>query len=380
MKKHYNRRTFIKTTALASLAVPILSTGLLSCNTSTETKKLSILILGGTSFLGPHQIAYAISRGHSVTTFTRGKTKPKVYTELFDQVEQLIGDRENNLEALKNRTWDVVIDNSGRKVKWTKDTAQLLKDNVGIYMYTSSTGVYYPYLKDLIAEDTKLVLKVPEGLTEDEKYEQDYGVMKANSELEAIKAFGEERTTIIRPTYMIGPADRTNRFIHWPLRLAEDGEVLVPGKQDDLVQYIDVRDAAEWFIRLAEKKIFGIFNAVGPKSQQTTLQFVKEAAETFNKEHTYTLINDYNFLTENNVLYSVPWIMPEGKNYGSSRADNRLAIKNGLTFRTLKQTVKDTYDWWHSAAVDPKRRQQFLSNANELHNKEKAILKAWNER
>ncbi|MDX1478880.1 MAG: hypothetical protein R3301_14300, partial [Saprospiraceae bacterium] len=80
-----------------------------------DERKLKILILGGTSFLGPHQIAYALDRGHSVTTFTRGRTAPSIHPELFSQVEQLIGDREDNLEALKGRDWDIVIDNSGRK-------------------------------------------------------------------------------------------------------------------------------------------------------------------------------------------------------------------------------------------------------------------------
>jgi 2'-hydroxyisoflavone reductase len=126
MKKSNTRRTFIKKSTLAGLAIPLLGSSIISCKSETEKepkpsdssfKKLSILILGGTSFLGPHQIAYALSRGHKVSTFTRGKTLPSVHSYLFDQVEQLIGDREDNLTALENRKWDVVIDNSGRKVE-----------------------------------------------------------------------------------------------------------------------------------------------------------------------------------------------------------------------------------------------------------------------
>ena len=119
-------------------------------------KKLKILILGGTSFLGPHQIAYALKRGHEVSTFTRGKTIPKIHQALFDKVEKLVGDRENDLEALKNRSWDVVIDNSGRRVKWTEDTAQLLVDNVQFYMYTSSISVYYPFIGDDFSEKQEI--------------------------------------------------------------------------------------------------------------------------------------------------------------------------------------------------------------------------------
>ena len=329
MKTSNSRRQFIKKGALASIAIPILGSSVISCNTATKkednstqntNKKLNILILGGTSFLGPHQIAYAISRGHKVATFTRGKTIPKINTEAFKNVEQLIGDRENNLKALENRSWDIVIDNSGRQVKWTKDTANLLKDNVGMYMYTSSTGVYYPYRTNDIKEDTKLVLEMPEGLTEDEQYEQEYGVMKGNSELAAIEAFGIERSIIIRPTYMIGPGDRTDRFVHWPNRLAKGGEVLVPGKKEDPVQYMDIRDVAEWMIRMAENKQHGTYNAVGPKNTQTMQQFVSEAAQSFDAQSNFVMVDDYEFLLANKVYYAVPWVNPVGDNYGSSRS------------------------------------------------------------
>ncbi|WP_111683771.1 NAD-dependent epimerase/dehydratase family protein [Winogradskyella tangerina] len=391
MKKLNSRRSFIKKSTLAGIALPLLGSSLIGCKSDTKpksdtntsiNKKLSILILGGTSFLGPHQIAYALSRGHKVSTFTRGKTKPRVHADLFDQVEQLVGDRENDLTALENRKWDVVIDNSGRKVSWTKATANLLKDNVGMYMYTSSTGVYYPYLSGEISTKTEVALEVPEDLTEDEKYEMDYGVMKANSELEAIKAFGEERTVVIRPTYMLGPADRTDRFIHWPVRLAKGGQHLIPGKAEDRVQYIDVRDVAEWFIRLAENKQSGTFNGVGPKDVQTMEQFVDEAAKSFSPavNSTFVLVDDYDFLRENNILYSIPWVMADKAHFGSAKIANAKSIEAGLTFRSLNTTVTDTLKWWNSDQVDPERKQKFNSNLEAMLIKEKKILAEWGNR
>ena len=389
MKKLNSRRTFIKKSTLAGLAIPVLGTSLIGCksetesnidNASTNNKNLSILILGGTSFLGPHQIAYALSRGHKVTTFTRGKTKPRIHADLFDKVEQLVGDRENNLKALENRTWDVVIDNSGRKVAWTKATANLLKDRVGMYLYTSSTGVYYPYLAGSISTETEVALEVPEGLTEDEKYEMDYGVMKANSELEAIKAFGEERTVIIRPTYMIGPADRTDRFIHWPVRLSSGGEHLIPGKAEDRVQYIDVRDMAEWFIRLAENKQYGTFNGVGPATSQTMKQFIFKSAKSFDISSTFVMVDDYEFLKANNILYSIPWVMADKAHFGSAKITNQKSIDAGLTFRPLKTTVIDTLNWWNSDQVDPERRQKFDKNLEEMLARDKALISEWKER
>ena len=384
MPKFNSRRSFIKKSAIIGIGLPLLGSNILSCNEDTKSnsssnnsKKLKILILGGTSYLGPHQIAYALSRGHSVSTFTRGKTIPKIHTELFKDVEQLIGDREDNLKALENRKWDVVIDNSGRKVEWTKATAHLLKDNVGMYMYTSSTGVYYPYLTGNLTTDTKLVLEMPEGLTDDEKYEQEYGIMKANSELEAIKAFGEERTVIIRPTYMLGPGDRTDRFMHWPLRLSKDDEIMIPGKKDDPIQYIDVRDMAEWFIRLAENKTSGTFNGAGPKEKQTMHQFIKEASEAFNIKHTFVTIDDYDFLKDNGIYYSIPWIMPDTKHYGSARVTNAKSIQNGLSFRPLKETISDILNWWTSEAVDIQRKEKFNVSLEKMISREKEIISRW---
>lgn len=341
---------------------------------------LKILILGGTSFLGPHQIAYALSRGHSVSTFTRGKTQSTIYQKLFREVEQLIGDRENDLEALKGRQWDAVIDNSGRKASWTRDTAQLLKDKVGLYLYTSSTGVYYPYLGDDIKEDTKLVLTVPGGLNEEQQIEYDYGVMKANSELEARKAFGAERTIAVRPTYMMGPADRTDRFTYWPVRLRRGGEVLVPGKALDPVQYIDVRDVANWMIRLIENRTVGTFNAVGPASATGMQAFVYGAHAAFSSAATFVSIPDYDFLLKHKVPYAIPWIMPTGENYGSARTNPQLGIQNGLTYTPLANSVQDIYEWWDSEAVSDERRTRMISGAESLMAREAEILQAWKGR
>lgn len=341
------------------------------------SEKLNILILGGTSFLGPHQIASALSRGHSISAFTRGRTKPTVHGELFDQVEQLVGDREDNLSALENRKWDVVIDNSGRKVEWTGKSANLLKENCNLYLKTSSTGVYYPYLKDGAKEGDDLVLETPEGVGGNEKIEYDYGVMKANSELAAINEFGSDNTIIVRPTYMIGPADKTYRFIHWPIRLSKGGETMVPGKETDMVQYIDVRDVAEWMIRLIEKKKSGIFNAVGPKEEQNMFSFVQEASTAFDVETSLVNIDDHDFLKENGIYYIVPWIMPTPDNMGSAKISNEKVIKHGLQFRRLSETVKDTYDWWYSDAISQEQRDKVEQIPDSVLLKEAEIIDAW---
>ena len=372
-----SRRNFIKKGIIASAGISLLNQSLLAC-TSHKNSKLSILILGGTSFLGPHQIKYALDKGHSVSIFTRGKTKPNVNVEVFDKVEHLIGDRENNLKALENRKWDVVIDNSGRNAEWTRKTAQLLKDSCQLYVYTSSTGVYFPYLAGNIKETQKVLLKTPDKIDDEMlRMEYDYGVMKAKSEQEALNAFGHKNTIVVRPTYMFGPGDKTDRFMHWPVRLAKEGEILVPGKTEDVVQYIDVRDVAEFMIRLAENKASGTYNAVGPSEDETMMQFVNKIKNTFNVENSIVQIDDYDFLKKNKIYYLVPWIISDKYNYGSARINNKFAIKNGLTFRDIKTSIKDTHNWWYSNNLSNERRAKFEQKENSILMKEKEIIEAW---
>src|SRR5213592_134188 len=131
-----DRRRFIKISTVSALASPVTATSLFAEKTPTP---MSILILGGTGFTGPYQVRYALSRGHKVTTFNRGKTHPG---ESPAEVEQLVGDRNGNLDALKNRQWDVVIDNPTTLPAWVRDAAQVLKGNVDRYVFISTISVY----------------------------------------------------------------------------------------------------------------------------------------------------------------------------------------------------------------------------------------------
>jgi 2'-hydroxyisoflavone reductase len=386
-KQNNSRRKFLQTGIALGTLMPLLVQPFLSSAKPLQSNKaqkalhpLKILILGGTSFLGPQQIAYALKRGHNISTFTRGKTKPSVQKDIFSEVEQLVGDRENNLDALRGRKWDIVIDNSGNKLKWVKDAVQLLKDNAGVYMYTSSTGVYYPYFGKDIKENTKPVLKVPEGITKVQFGEYDYGVMKANSEIEVLNGFGKERSIIVRPTYMMGPGDQTDRFTYWPERLALGGELMVPGKQDDPVQYIDVRDVANWMIRLAENRQAGTYNAVGPASATGMHAFIYGVHAAFNSAADFVMIPDYDFLTKHNVLDAIPWIMPVGDNAGSARVSNKFAIANGLTYTPLAESVRDIHEWWNSDAVAEAKRNNLLSGTASLMTFEKKIIADWKAR
>ena len=347
-------------------------------NTHGAPTQLNILILGGTSFLGPHQIRYAMERGHSITIFTRGQTQPTVFKGIFRDVEHLVGDRSDNLSALRGRTWDAVIDNSGQRVEWTRDSAELLKDNVETYVYTSSTGVYLPYLGTDIRESTQLVLEDPPEIPEDRR--PTYGVMKSLSEIAARNAFGEDRTIVVRPTYIVGPADPTNRFPYWSARLERGGEVMIPGQPDDLVQYIDVRDLTEWMIRLIENRTVGTFNVAGPAAPMGMHAFVHGVHAGTSSAVTWVPIPDYDFLREHEVEFLIPWIMPVGEYVGSARVNIEQSVANGLTFRPLGDTTRDVIEWWHSDAVADERRASLLDGEPSLARREAELIAAWRAR
>src|SRR5467141_3379208 len=258
------RRHFLK----ASVAV---GSGLGSALRSTRlfaeksVKSLRILILGGTGFTGPYQVRYALSRGHKVTTFNRGKTHPG---ELPNEVEQLVGDRNGQLDALKGRKWDVAIDNPTTLPAWVRDAAQVLKGNVQRYVFISTISVYADTTKGV--DETAPLAKYEGADPYKETLEamkasgyKTYGPLKALSEKEAEKWF-PGKTLIIRPGLIVGPRDETDRFTHWPVRIDRGGEVLAPGNPNDPVQFIDARDLAEWTIRMAENSETGIYNATGP--------------------------------------------------------------------------------------------------------------------
>ena len=378
-----SRREFVAlaTAGLAGVVTPKTSSGASAPPLRRAPRgSLRILVLGGTSFLGPHQIAYALERGHSISIFTRGRTEPTVHPSVFAEVEHLVGDRESDLSALRRGTWDAVIDNSGRRAEWTRESAALLRDRADLYVYTSSTGVYYPYLGRDIAEDTELVLEVPDDLDRVRAVEYGYGVMKSLSEIAAREQFGADRTLVIRPTYIMGPGDPTDRFTYWPVRLARGGPVLVPGRADDPVQYIDVRDVASWMIRLVEDRVSGTFNAVGPASATGMHRFVHGVHAAFSSPVELVPVSDYDFLAEHGLHDAVPWIMPVGDNVGSARVSNGRAVARGLTFTPLADSARDIHDWWHSDALTDENRARLLTAESSLIVREPRILSAWRAR
>ncbi len=387
-----SRREFLGAglTAGAALAVlgrsgPLLAIprpGVETAQPEPSPHPLNLLVLGGTHLIGPHLVAYALNRGHSVTTFTRGRSKPTVHQGLFHHVEQLVGNRDGDLEALKGRSWDAVIDNSGYRVQWATDSAELLRDAADLYLYTSSIGVYYPYTRDVLLEDDVLNDEIPpeDTLTEVQKLEYGYAVMKTLSEREVVRVFGEDRTILSRPTYMVGPGDRSERFTYWPVRLPLGGEVLVPGKADDLVQFIDARDVSAFMVRLIEQRNVGAFNVAGPASPMGMHAFVYGAHAAFSNPIEYVPVTDYDFLLEHDITEVTPWVLSTGDNYGTARASVEKAVASGLTFMPLAETVRDTHEWWYSGVVSEERMERMTSGEGSLMAREADVIAAWRAR
>lgn len=375
------RRDLFKLGALAAAAAALPSFATAAGEAKPvgkAAKPLNILILGGTGFTGPFQVEYALKRGHKVTLFNRGK-RPS--PEWPAAVEQLHGDRNTgDLAALKGRTWDVCIDNPTSLPFWVRDAGQVLKGNVGHYLFISTISVYADGSKPGINENSPLAqYKGKDAMAETQQtlradIENLYGPLKALSEAEAHKQFGKN-VTIVRPGYIVGPRDETDRFTYWPHRVAQGGEILVPGDGNDPIQIIDGRDLGEWMIRLAEAGTIGTFNACGPDYSLSMDAMLYGCQAVTGGGMTLTHVSPA-FLDEQQVGLPI-WVPSKDNPYaGYGAVSNERAIAAGLTFRPLATTVQDLLAWFHSL---PAERQAKLG-AGITREKEAELLKAWHAR
>lgn len=335
---------------------------------------LKILVLGGTRFLGPAVVDAAVARGHTVTLFNRGKSNPGMYPDL----EQLIGDRDpakgEGLKALEGRSWDAVIDNSGYYPRMVKASADLLAPKSGFYLFVSSVSALASH-DEPNSDET-----APTGVLTDPTVEtmgtqgEHYGPLKAACERTVVESFGEARACNVRPGYIVGPFDGTDRFTYWPLRVRKGGEIPVPGAPTDPVQIIDVRDLGEWMVRLAESKTAGLYNAVGPKDKLEVGAMLKACKDVTGSDASFVHI-DGDFCQEHG--FGTPIVIPMiEKHRGFHTVRNDRAVKAGLAFRPLAATVKDTLAWFDGLPAERRERLR----ADVAPAKEAEILEAWKAR
>lgn len=352
-----NRRNAIKMGMTATGA-------LMSGVALARSQPLKILILGGTGFIGPHFVRTLREHGHTLTLFNRGKRNPG----LFPDVETLIGDRNGPVDALKNRDWDAVIDDSGYLPKQVRLTTGLLRERVRQYLFISSISAYADFKAVNIDEDYPLAkLANPDS----EDISADYGALKAACEQIVVDSFGK-RSTIVRPTYIVGPGDHTDRFTYWPVRVSRGGEMLAPGAPDNPVQFIDVRDLAEFVRVCVEQQVAGRYNACNPPRSVTMGQLLDASKQISGAATTFTWVSP-DFLESQHLLDSneIPiWAPAQGDWAGFSQVSCAHAVATGLRFTDLSSTVADTLKWHQQrpaaqqtlrAGLAPQREAELLA-------------------
>jgi nucleoside-diphosphate-sugar epimerase len=320
---------------------------------------MKLLVLGGTKFLGRHAVGAALAGGHDVTIFTRGQTNP----ELFPEVEHVRGDRDGDLHALNGGTWDGVVDTSGFVPRIVRQSAELLHDRVGHYVFVSSISVYDDFSAPIT--EASPVAELEDQATEE--ILENYGALKAACERVVEEVYGD-RSARVRAGLIVGPYDPTDRFTYWPRRIALGGEVLGPGDPDAPVQFIDARDLAAWLVRLALEGPGGTYNATGPAQLLTFQELLDRMRSAIGSDASLMWLDDQRVLEAGVQAWTeLPLWLPGGEYSGMARADISRALAAGLTFRPVEETIVDTLAWDRSEPGD---------RPTLAHDKEQEILAA----
>ncbi|MGM0669754.1 MAG: NAD-dependent epimerase/dehydratase family protein [Gemmatimonadota bacterium] len=339
------------------------------------SRPLRILILGGTSFLGPAEVEYALARGHQVTLFNRGRTNP----HLFPDAEKLVGDRAvPDYSALEGREWDAVIDNSANVASWVHDAVQVLESRASRYLFVSSISAHKDNSILGQTEDSPVFTREDyrEAMAAGVDPGASFGAQKAEAERHTLEAFGEGGI-VVRPGLIVGPGDRSDRFTYWPVRIDRGGEVLAPGDGTDWAQIIDVRDVGRFLVDLVEKEASGTFLATGPEAPLSMAGMLYGIRAITSSHVSFTWV-DAGFLREHEVgawMEMPVWVYPSEETRGFSSYDCSKAISAGLAFRPLADTARDTLEWWKARPEEEKVLRTGLAPE-----KEERILAAWRAR
>ncbi len=306
---------------------------------------MKILILGGPLFVGFHLIEAALARGHEVSLFNRGRTFP----DLFPDIRKYRGDRDGGLQVLQGGRWDAVIDTCGYVPRIVRDSAALLAEAVDHYTFISSISVYAEPGQEKIDEAAPLNDRVaPE---EEEVNAETYGPLKVHCE-QAAEAAMPGRVLNLRPGLIVGPRDPTDRFTYWPARIAAGGEVLAPDSPDVPVQFVDVRDLAEWNIRMVEAGKTGVYNVTGPSASLTLGTILDTAQAAAGSQASFSWVSEAFLLAREIAPFTqVPLWVPRARQ-ALMRVSIDKALQEGLTFRPLEATIGDVLDWHRSRRAD----------------------------
>jgi 2'-hydroxyisoflavone reductase len=341
---------------------------------ATSAAPQRILVLGGTGFIGPHLVRRLLERGHEVTLFNRGQTN----TDLFPETHKLEGDRDGDLESLETGEWDTVIDNSGYVPRHVKDSAELLKDRVGRYLFTSTVAVYDfenddpPFYEPGGEHPASPLAVLAEPGSED--VSKHYGALKGVCEQYVNEIYGD-RATIVRPTYVVGPGDTTQRYTWWVERIHRGGDVVIPASSDNTFGLIDVRDLVNFVVKLTEDQRPGTYNASGPAGILSYAGMLESIRATTTAPVQFQRVDD-TFLTEQEVTGRELPMWNTGRLTDGVLFENQRSIDAGLSFLPLATTAQATHDWYLSL---PEEERVFTRSGLDP-DKEAQVLAAWRAR
>jgi 2'-hydroxyisoflavone reductase len=323
---------------------------------------VKLLIVGGTRFLGRHLARQALDAGHSVTLFHRGQSNPSLFPEALHR----IGDRNGDLAALREGTWDAVIDTSAYVPRHVRTMAQALQGRIGHYQLVSTISVYAD-LSRPGTDETAALARLDDAGTEVVDG-QTYGGLKALCEQALLEAL-PDRAAIVRPGLLVGPHDPTGRLTWWVQRLQRGGAVLCPGSPQAALQLIDARDAAALMLRAAQAARCETMNLTGPAAPLTMGEFFDAARAVLNPSATLRWIDEATLLAAGVAPWTeLPlWVPVDTAGLHAVNVDRARAA--GLVCRPLADTLRDTAAWAASAAqavpptigLDPQRETALLA-------------------
>jgi len=373
-----SRRNFIKAGILGGIAA---TAGMPSLATSSQAaggkgksaRQLDILVLGGTGFVGPHMVREALRRGHKVTLFNRGKRND----DLFPDLETIIGDRDNGLDGLKGRRWDAVIDNSGYVPRHVQDSARLLAPNTDRYLYISTVAVY-ENIGTAGDEDSPLATIADETI--EEVNGETYGPLKALCEKRVVAEIEADKRTILRPTYICGPGDHTDRFSYWPLRTRKGGSMAWPGSPDGTMQIVDVRDLATFTIDCLDRQVSGVYNTVNPAGSYTMGELLEDCRAVTQADVDAVWLSE-DFLYEQQAMpawqRAFPcWHPRTGADALQFGVSGDRAMAAGMQCRPERETARDLLSWWDTLPAERRENPKAGLSADD----ETRLIATWRER
>ena len=301
---------------------------------------MRILIVGGTSFVGRGIAFAATDAGHDVTVINRGQTP----SDLPDSVTRLVGDRQGDLSALAELSFDATVDAIAYRPHDVEVLHGALGDRGGHHLQISSISAYQDPPAEGATEETA-VLHSDAPTEPDAVIDADtYGPLKAACERAAGELFGQ-RLTIVRPTFVIGSHDATMRFPYWVLRLARGGNVAVAGPRTNALQYIDARDLGEFVVALAASGTLGAFHAAGPYPAPRFVEVMESILAQVSPPDTKIVEVSPKQVSSHRLGARFPlWSGAPGES--ALVVDPAKAVSAGLTFRDLSESVDDVLAWW----------------------------------